>query len=80
VTIDDRTGFSTDCSPIEGNRVALFATGSSTYYLEAGRTSRIVALDTPDGVLVLAIEPYGDATLRSILDTADAAAGTMRWR
>jgi tRNA A-37 threonylcarbamoyl transferase component Bud32 len=80
VTIDGRTGFSTDCSPVEGGRVALFATDGSTYYLEPGRTSRIVALDTPDGVLVLAIEPYGDASLRAILDTADPAAGTMRWR
>jgi serine/threonine-protein kinase len=80
VTIDDRTGFSTDCSPVEGRRVALFATESSTYYLEPARTSRIVALDTPDGVVVLAIEPYDDADLRAILDTADPAAGTMRWR
>jgi tRNA A-37 threonylcarbamoyl transferase component Bud32 len=80
VTIDGRTGFSTDCSPVDGGRLALFATGSSTYYLEAGRTSRIVALDTPDGVLVLAIESYGDFDLRAILDTADPAAGTMRWR
>ena len=80
VTIDERTGFSTDCSPIDGNRIALFATAASTYYLEPGRTSRIVALDTPDGVVILAIESYGDFTLRQILDTADPAAGTMRWR
>jgi serine/threonine-protein kinase len=80
VTIDGRTGFSTDCSPVEGNRLAIFATDSSTYFLEPARTSRIVALDTPDGVLILAIEPYGDVTLRAILDTADPAAGTMRWR
>jgi hypothetical protein len=80
VTIDGRTGFSTDCSPVDAGRIALVATESSTYYLEPGRTSRIVALDTPDGVIVLAIEPYGDYTLRAILDTADPAAGTMRWR
>ncbi len=80
VTIDDRTGFSTDCSPIAGDRLALFATGGSTYYLEPARTTRIVALDTPRGVLILTIEPYDDSDLRGILDVADPVAGTMRWR
>jgi tRNA A-37 threonylcarbamoyl transferase component Bud32 len=80
VRIDGRRGFSVDLAPLEADRVALFATGSSTYFLEPGRTTRLVALDVRGAVVLLAIEPADGSDLRAILDTADIAAGTIRWR
>jgi tRNA A-37 threonylcarbamoyl transferase component Bud32 len=80
VRIGDRKGLSIDISPVADQRLALFGTGGSTYYLEPSRTTRIVAIDAKDGTVILAIEPSDDHDLRAILDTADDAAGTIRWR
>ena len=80
VRIGGRRGLSTDLAPTEAARLALFSTGSSTFYLEPSRTTRIVAIDTRDGLVVLCIEPHEDIVLRAILDAADPAAGTLRWR
>jgi hypothetical protein len=72
---------STDLAPSDDERVALFSTESSTYHLEPDRTTRIVVMDLRGGRTVLiAIESRGDHDLRDILETADPAAGTIRWR
>ncbi|MEO5885776.1 MAG: hypothetical protein ABIQ58_09710, partial [Candidatus Limnocylindrales bacterium] len=80
VRIDRRKGLSVDVSPVDGRRLALFANGASTFFLEPGRTTRIVAIDVRGETLLLVIEPGADADLRAILETADPAAGTIRWR
>ncbi len=81
VRIGGRRGLSTDIAPSDDERVALFSTEGSTYRLEPDRTTRIVVMDLRDGrTILIAIESRGDHDLRDILDTADPAAGTIRWR
>jgi len=81
VRIDRRRGFSSDLQPVDAERVPLFSTASSTFHLEPERTTRVVVIDLPgDATFVLAIEPNDGYELRDILDTADPAAGTIRWR
>ncbi len=80
VRIDGRRGFSVDVSPLGSTRVAMFATASSTYFVEADRTTRLVVLDVRGDVAILCIEPSEVTDLEGILDTADVAAGTIRWR
>ncbi|MDH5242575.1 MAG: protein kinase, partial [Chloroflexota bacterium] len=80
VRIDGRRGLSIDLAPVDARRIALFSTAAETYYLEPARTTRLVAIDVRGRAVLLAIEPSDRSDLRSILDTADAAAGTIRWR
>lgn len=80
VTIGGRTGLSIDASTVDPVRVAIFRTTGGTYRLEPGRTTRLVAMDVDDAVVLLVIEPDERSDLRALLDTADVAAGTIRWR
>ena len=70
-----------DLTPLDGAPIALFTTSAGTYRLEAGRTTRLVALAVGEGrILLLAIEPAEDLTLDEILDTADAVAASLHLR
>jgi serine/threonine protein kinase len=81
VKIGGRRGFSTDLAPRDDERVALFATEGSTFNLEPNRTTRVVVVDIKGGgTALLAIEPNNDFKLADILETADPAAATIRWR
>jgi eukaryotic-like serine/threonine-protein kinase len=81
VRIGGRRGLSTDLAPTDDRRVRLFATGASTYHLEPDRVTRIVVIDLRGGkTALIAIESSAGHELRDILDTADAAAGTIHWR
>ncbi len=80
VRIDGRRGLSSDLTPIDSARVQLFATNGTTFYLEPDRATRIVVMDLRGATILLAIEPHEGFELDEILETADDAAGTMRWR
>ena len=80
VRIDGRRGLSSDLTPIDSVRVQLFATTGTTYFLEPDRTTRVVVMDLRNATLLLAIEPYEGFELAEILETADDAAATLRWR
>ncbi|MGZ9275915.1 MAG: protein kinase domain-containing protein [Candidatus Limnocylindrales bacterium] len=80
VRIDGRRDLSIDLSPTDSAPVTLFRTDGSTFQLEPDRTTRIVVMDVRGDTVLLAIEPRDGFDLRDILDSADAAAGTMRWR
>lgn len=80
VRIDRRRGLSVDLSPVNQDRLALFTNGTDSFYLEPSRTTRVVAIDTRDGTVILVIEPGDGFDLRDILDRADPAAGSIRWR
>jgi hypothetical protein len=81
VRIDRRRGLSSDFEPTGSERVALFSTEGSTFHLEPDRTTRVVVIDLPgNDTIILAIEPNDGYELGDILDTADAAAGTIDWR
>ena len=77
VRIDGHKGRSVDVKPTGGARRAVFRAGDKTLYVEPGRTTRLVALDTDDGPVVLVIEPSKGHTVRQILDTADVVASTI---
>ena len=81
VKIGGRRGLSTDLSPLDDQRVALFATEGSVFNLEPGLTTRIVVVDIKGGgTALIAIEPKDGFELSDILQTADAAASTIDWR
>ena len=80
VRIDGRRGLSTDLTPIDSVRVRLFATDGTTFYLEPDRTTRVVVMDLRKATVLLAIEPHEGYELGHILETADPAAATLRWR
>jgi protein kinase-like protein len=81
VKIGGRPGLSTDLATVGDNRVALFATEGAVFNLEPDRTTRIVVVDIKGGgTALIAIEPADGFALADILETADPAAGTVRWR
>ena len=81
VRIDGRRGLSVDLATTDGERPTLFATDGTSYALEPGRTTRLVAIDLPrDQTILLAIEPIDGVTLDDLLDTADDVAGSIRFR
>ena len=80
VRIDGRRGLSSDLTPIDSARVQLFATSRTTYFLEPDRTTRVVVMDLRTATILLAIEPHEGFELAEILETADDAAATLRWR
>jgi eukaryotic-like serine/threonine-protein kinase len=79
VTIGGVAGRSTDVTPRKTGRRAMFRTGTTTYFVEVGRTTRLVALDVGDRVIVIAIEPSKGHTLKEILATADVVAASLRF-
>jgi hypothetical protein len=80
VKIDGHTGRSVDLTPTSSARRAVFRAGGRTLWVEPHRTTRVVALDSDDGPILLVIEPAGDHTLRQILETADVVASTIAFR
>lgn len=79
VRIDGHHGRSTDVVASGDSRVAILQVDGTTLYAEAGRTSRIVALDVDGAVVLLVIEPAEGQTLRALLDTADDVAASFRF-
>jgi hypothetical protein len=80
VRIDGRRGLSSDLATIDSVRVQLFRTAGTTFYLEPDRTTRVVVMNLRKATILLAIEPNEGYELADILETADAAAATLRWR
>ncbi len=78
VRIDKLRGRSVDVTPRGSARVALFTAGESTYFLEPGRVTRVVALDIEGRVLLIVIEPVDGRDLDAILETADDVAASLR--
>jgi tRNA A-37 threonylcarbamoyl transferase component Bud32 len=80
VKIDGRRGLSSDLTPIDSARIQLFATNGTTFFLEPDRTTRVVVMNLRKATILLAIEPHEGFGLADILETADDAAATLRWR
>jgi hypothetical protein len=80
VRIEKLQGRSVDVTPTGSDRIELFTAGGSTYFVEPGRVTRVVALDVDREVLVIVIEPGDGRTLEAILETADGVAASLRRR
>ncbi len=68
-----------DLTPIGRDRIAVFGAGGRIFYLEPHATTRIVAVDGRDGLVVITIEPARDAALESILPAAAAVVKSVRF-
>lgn len=69
-----------DLAPTGPDRVPLFGTGSQTFYLEPFGTTRVIVIDSADGVVVVAIEPADDSTLEALLPEAERVVTSVRFR
>ena len=68
--IDKHRATIVDLAPTGHDRVALFGSGSQTFYLEPNGTTRITVIDGQAGPLVVAIEPSADGTSDAIVRIA----------
>lgn len=80
VKIGGEKGFSVDLAPLDDEPIRLFDTAEHGYSLQPRRVTRLVAVDVDGRAIVFAIEPADGSDLRALLDTADDAAATIRWR
>jgi tRNA A-37 threonylcarbamoyl transferase component Bud32 len=78
--VDKRRATTVDLSPTGVSRVALFSTAKETFYLEPHGTTRLIVVDTRDGIMVLAIEPADGRMLQDILPAANQVIGSLRFR
>jgi hypothetical protein len=77
--VDKHKATRVDLAPT-GDRVALFATDSQTYYLEANRTTRLLVVDAPGGPLVIAVAAGENQSLDRITPTTDPIVKSLRFR
>ena len=69
VRIGDRRGLSADLTPTDAERIELFATDGTSFFLEPDRTTRIVVIDLKgQSTVLLAIEPNEGFELADILE------------
>jgi hypothetical protein len=80
VRIDDLRGRSVDVEPSGRDRVEIFTAGGKVYVVERDRPTRVVAIDVGDEVVLIVIEPRDGQTLKTILETADDVAASLRDR
>jgi serine/threonine protein kinase len=78
--VDGRTAVRVNLTPIGRERVALFKSADQVFYLEPGGPTRVIVVDGPTGPVIIAIESSPDATLGSILPTAQAVIRSIHFR
>jgi hypothetical protein len=78
--IDKHRATIVDLAPTGRDRIALFGSGSQTFFLEPNGTTRIVVIDGTAGPLVIAIEPAGDGTSEAIVRIAMPVALGVQFR
>jgi hypothetical protein len=78
--IDKHRATTIDLSPTGRDRVALFGNGSETFFLEPNGTTRITAIDSDAGPLVIAIEPAADRQPAAIVKVATPVATGVHFR
>jgi hypothetical protein len=78
--IDKHKATTVDLSPTGRDRVALFGSGSETFFLEPNGTTRLVVVDTDAGPLVIAIEAAPDRQPAAIVKVATPVVSSVRFR
>ena len=78
--IDKHRATIVDLAPTGIGRVALFGSGSQTFYLEPNGTTRITVIDSDAGPLVVAIEPSADGTSDAIVRIATPIVTGLQFR
>jgi len=77
--VDKRRATAVDLSPTGQARVPLFTTSKETFYLEPHGITRLIVVDTRDGILVIAIEPADGQMLQDVLPAAQQVVGSLRF-
>ena len=78
--VDKRKSTVVDLTPTGPDRVALFGTGTQTFYLEPVGTTRVTVVDGRDGPLVIAVEPAENSTIDAIRKVADPVIKSFAFR
>jgi protein kinase-like protein len=78
--VDKRRATVVDLSAAGPQRMPLFSTANQTFYLEPDDTTRIIAVEAPGGILLIAIEPAAGGQLDDILPIANAVIDSLRFR
>ena len=78
--VDKHRATIVDLAPTGNGRVALFGSGSQTFYLEPNGTTRITVIDSDAGPLVVAIEPSADGTPDAIVRIATPIVTGLQFR
>ncbi len=78
--IDKQRATIVDLAPTGNDRVALFGSGSQTFYLEPNGTTRITVIDGDAGPLVVAVEPSADGTPEAIVRIATPIVTGLQFR
>ncbi len=78
--IDKHRATTIDLSPTGQDRVALFGTGSVTFFLEPNGTTRLVVIDSAAGPLVIGIDAAPDRQPSAIVKIAMAVATSVHFR
>ena len=78
--IDKHRATVVDLASTRNDRVALFGSGSQTFYLEPNGTTRITVIDSQAGPLVVAIEPSADGTPDAIVRIAMPIVTALQFR
>jgi hypothetical protein len=78
--VGDRNASVVDLRPRGADRVALFGTGTETYYLEPFGWTRLVVIDAKEGPVVIAIEPVQGSSLDAILPPAEPVVESLSFR
>ncbi len=79
-TVGKRRATTVDLAPTGPDRVALFGSGSRTFFLEPNGTTRVVVIDSDDGPLVVSIEAATDGTPAAIVKIALPVAMGIQFR
>jgi eukaryotic-like serine/threonine-protein kinase len=69
-----------DLTPLDREWVPLFRIGPRVFSLEPGSPTRIMAVDAPTGLVVIAIGADRESSLQAILPAAKAVIDTLRFR
>jgi hypothetical protein len=78
--IDKHRSTVVDLTPTGPDRIALFSTMTQTFYLEPVGTTRVTAIDGPNGPIVIAIQPAEDSTIDAIRKVADPVVKSFAFR
>ncbi len=69
-----------DLAPTGPDSVILFGSSSAVYALEPFTTTRVIVIQSKDGLVVVTIEPTPDSTLESLLPFAQEVIDSLRFR
>ena len=78
--IDKHSAVVVDLWPSGSGRIALFATGGQTFYLESSVPTRFTVVDTDEGAMIIAAEPYDGSALEDLWPEAKRVVDGVRLR